>query len=129
MDDCITGAETLHEAVDKCEQTNGLLAPSNHSGRLEREGDYQLIASPSDCYKIWGIHWNTTSATLHAQLQLIIHPTKRQIASEIRRIFDVLGWFAPAIVVLKILLQSLWKQGMASDEPVPDETTAKWKTW
>ena len=31
--------------------------------------------------------------------------------------------------MLKILLQSLWKLSIAWDEPVPDETAAKWKTW
>ena len=100
--------------------------------RSLREEITRLIASPSNCYKILGIHWNTTSDTLHVSTPAVIiiaHPAKRQIASKIPRILDLLGWFAPAIVVLKILLQSLWKLGMAWDEPVPDETVSKWKTW
>ena len=63
MDDCISGAETLGEAVEKREQTNGLLGRTNDPRLLEtipedlREKETtQLIASPSDCHKTLGIH-------------------------------------------------------------------------
>ena len=110
MDDCITGAETLDEAVDKREQTNGLLLHACMNlckwrtndqtllatipEDLRKKETTQLIASPSDCHKTLGIHWNTTSDTLHIStpaVVIIAHPTERQIASEIPRIFDLLG--------------------------------------
>ena len=34
-------------------------------------------------------------------------PTKRQISSDVAKTFDVLGWFAPPIIMSKILLQRL----------------------
>ena len=65
VDDCITGAETLDEAVDKGEQTNGLLPHACMNLRKWRTNDQmllatiledlrekettRLIASPSDC--------------------------------------------------------------------------------
>ena len=148
VDDCISGAETLGEAVDKREQTNGLLGNACMELRKWRTNDprlletipedlreketTQLIASPSDCHKTLGIHWNTASDTLHVSTPAVVpiaSPTKRQITSEVARVFDLLGWFAPAVVVLKILLQSLWKLGMTWDEPVPEEISTAWRTW
>ena len=76
------------------------------------------------------IHWNTASDTLHVSTPAvtpIASPTKRQITSEVAQVFGLLGWFAPAVVVLKILLQSLWKLGMTWDEPVPDEISTAWQ--
>lgn len=148
VDDCITGAETLEEAVDKREQTNGLLRHACMDLRKWRTNDprllatipedlreketTQLIVSPSDCHKTLGIHWNAASDTLHVSTPAVVpiaSPTKRQITSEVARVFDLLGWFAPAIVVLKMLLQSLWKLGMTWDEPVPDVISTAWRTW
>ena len=44
--------------------------------------------------------------------------------------FDVLGWFAPAVVLqLKLLLQRLWKLGNTWDEPVPSDIAVAWCEW
>ena len=43
------------------------------------------------------------------QLGQVIEPSKRSVASDIARTFDVLGWFAPANVALKVLIQLLWQ--------------------
>ena len=59
----------------------------------------------------------------------ITGPTKQQITSGVAKTFDLLGWFAPAVIVLKILLQKLWKLGMAWDDPVPDDIANAWRSW
>ncbi len=148
VDDCIIGADTLDEAIIKREQSTELVGRacmnlrkwrSNNQKLLDtipeeskEKESTQLVASPSDCHKTLGIHWDTVQDTLHVSIPdvtPISHPTKRQIASEIPRVFDLLGWFAPALISLKILLQKLWKLGMVWDEPVPDNIRAEWETW
>ena len=57
----------------------------------------------------------------------IASSTKRQIASNVAKMFDLLGWFTLAVVVLKILLHNLLRLGMTWDEPVPDYIAAVWK--
>ena len=47
--------------------------------------------------------------------------TKRSLTSDIARIFDVVGWFSPAIIQLKILLQRLWETKIDWDDPVPND--------
>ena len=52
--------------------------------------------------------WHTGKDTLHIAnpvLQNHDQPTKRQISYDVAKTFDVLGWFAPAIVMIKTLLQ------------------------
>ena len=45
--------------------------------------------------------------------------------SDIARTCDVLGWFAPSIVVLKILLQQLWEANLDWDEEVSQDIQFK----
>jgi hypothetical protein len=39
--------------------------------------------------------------------------TKRALACEIAKMYDVLGWFAPSVIRAKVLLQQLWECGVA----------------
>lgn len=47
---------------------------------------------------------------------------KRAMISYIAKIYmyDVLGWFLPSIIMVQILLQCLWEEGIHWDDPVPD---------
>ena len=44
-------------------------------------------------------------------------------------IYDVLGWFAAAIVSMKILLQRIWKERVEWDDPVPKAIQQCWHQW
>ena len=43
--------------------------------------------------------------------------------------FDILGWLAPAIIKVKILLQRLWEQRVDWDKAVPDPIYKEWLEW
>ena len=51
--------------------------------------------------------------------------TKREIISSIEKTFDVLGWMAPAIVIMKVLFQHLWELKLNWDEEIPPELQRK----
>ena len=55
--------------------------------------------------------------------------TKRKLVSDVAKVFDVLGWFAPATVRMKILLQRLWEQNIDWDDPVPAGIGELWARW
>ena len=40
-----------------------------------------------------------------------------------------MGWFAPSIVILKLMLQRLWQLGATWDKPVPDDIAIAWRDW
>ena len=47
--------------------------------------------------------------------------TKRRLVSDIAKTFDVLGWFSPSIIKVKIFLQRLWQSKIGLDDPSPTD--------
>lgn len=52
--------------------------------------------------------------------------TKPKLVSDIAKIFDVLGWFSPSIVHMKILMQCTWERRLNWDDPVPQDIYFIW---
>ena len=52
-----------------------------------------------------------------------------QVASAVARTFDVHGWFSPATVTIKILLQKVWQAHINRDDPIPEELLMTWTFW
>ena len=90
----------------------------------------QIATSKTRGAKALGVHWNTHSDMLHVSTPaqgLDKLSTKREIASAAVQVFDILGWFAPTVVWVKILLQKIWKLGLEWDELIPEHLA--WKKW
>ena len=49
--------------------------------------------------------------------------------SDIVKTFDALGWFSPAIIKVKILLQPLCELKVDWDDPVPETVCDNWMQW
>ena len=64
-----------------------------------------------------------------ADLPPLDNVTKRILVSDIAKTFDVLGWFSPATIKVKILLQRLWEQKVDWDDPVPAPICDEWFQW
>ncbi|UYV67959.1 hypothetical protein LAZ67_5002631, partial [Cordylochernes scorpioides] len=105
--------------------------PEVLSGLSEQVEDrHNLWDFESDsCVKILGICWNPSLGIFQILVNDIPEQTnsKRHLLSHISRIFDPIGWLSPVIIRLKILLQSLWKQKLNWDDPLPDTLGSQWK--
>ncbi|XP_068675644.1 uncharacterized protein [Montipora capricornis] len=55
--------------------------------------------------------------------------SKRSVRSLASKIFDPLGLISPFTVRAKILLQELWLKGLQWDDPLDNDTKAKWLSW
>ena len=93
---------------------------------LREKETVQTISVPGDCQKALGVHWNTDLDNLYVATPPLTHitgPTKRLIASGVAKTFDLMGWFSPSVIVLKVLLQKLndW------DDPVPATALRNWQ--
>ena len=55
--------------------------------------------------------------------------TNRILVSDITKVFDISGWFAPALVSITILLQLIWEEGVDWDNPVPETIQLAWRQW
>ena len=148
VDDCLTGAATSEEAKEIWDELTSVLRlagmwlrkwSSNDTGLIEsipinmREKEqHQTISPPAECHKTLGLHWDTKKDNFHVSTPRLTaedHPTKRKIASDVARTFDLMGWFVPSTILVKIMLQILWKLKLAWDEPVPESIARAWKDW
>ena len=82
--------------------------------------------------KVLGIEWNSNLDAFRP----LIYPvssdeilTKRNLVSEIARIYDILGWCSPTIIKMKILLQRVWEHGTRWDELVPSKVETVCNRW
>ena len=148
VDDGLTGANSVQEAIELRSQLQSLFAKGGfllrkwNSSELEvlqsidselrEQKSSHLISDPDDYAKTLGIGWNSihdhfclTVADLPPQKRL----TKQIITSDIARTFDVLGWISPVILKAKILLQHMWELKIQWDDPVPKELEQTWLRW
>ena len=150
VDDLLTGANSLEEAialrVSLCEilskggfklckfrSSHHLVTESIDPSLREKlpiKGLTDIHSSPHP--KALGLEWNSESDCMSTSLNLSnkATPTKRGIISDIARTFDVLGWIAPSVILMKILYQKLWVEKLEWDEEVPmtyQSQHAQWK--
>lgn len=148
IDDVLTGADNLEDAQHIRKELNGLLDRgcmplckwrTNSKQLLDtipeemRETtDLQIVSAPLECQKTLGIHWSTAQDCLFAatpSVQASNTVTKRNIASTVARIFDPMGWFTPATLPAKVLLQEAWALRLGWDDNLPEPIYVKWADW
>ena len=148
VDDCLTGASTLDEARSIRKELNDLLEKACMRLRkwrsnsedllstipedLKETEQVQVISAPDQCHKALGVHWHTGQDTLHVATPVLKNddvPTKRQVASDMARTFDLLGWYSPCVIQVKILLQRLWQLTLYWDQSVPQDIAQDWRAW
>ena len=57
---------------------------------------------------------------------MALRHTKRNVVSIISRLYDPLGFIAPAVIPLKIFFQELCESRLGWDEPMTELLSAKW---
>ena len=147
VDDWLTGANTPEEALQKLQDLCSLVAEgqmvlrkwrSNSTQVLQqipeklRETSDLTLCDPAGSLKTLGVHWSTeTDAFFVATPELTEEGpvTKRIISSACAKTFDILGWYTPALIQAKSLLQQLWIAGRAWDDPAPEDVADKFITW
>ena len=70
--------------------------------------DSHPISDVKGSTKTLGLEWKTCSDQFHLTISQSIMPdvlTKQVLVSDIARIFDILGWFSPIVIEVKVLLQ------------------------
>ena len=86
---------------------------------LREKSNLHIIPAPGDCGKALGIHWDTDKDFFHVttpEFKTNQPSPKRYVSSIIAKIFDMLGWYSPAALPAKLLLQELWKMKVSWDD-------------
>ena len=148
VDDGLTGADDLEIAIKLQEELQGLFsrrgfllhkwnssdpAVLQHiSPELRDRQEAHLISDTKESTKTLGIEWKTSTDQFHLAIsQAPVHGsiTKRMLISDIARIFDILGWFSPVVILVKILLQRFWERKIDWDDPAPLDIQDVWQRW
>lgn len=81
-------------------------------------------------HKALGIYWNPNEDCFLFKITQTDIPskfTKRNLASNVMKLFDPLGWLAPVIITAKILLQNGWLlSDVGWDDTLPPNITKAW---
>lgn len=143
MDDLMTGCETENEAISIYNEMNKLMNlggfdlqkwSSNNENVLKYIGehkriDHELPLKLNNLVKVLGVIWNRLTDNFEYTINLPepTQPiTKRQILSEVAKLYDPLGWIAPVVVVAKMVIQKLWRSRLEWDDVVRGELLEEW---
>lgn len=99
----------------------------------DRQDGTSLVEFIQNSVKTLGVYWNQRDDSFEFKITPCSDKhqlTKRELLSDISRIFDPIGWLAPSTIVAKIFMQSLWNiKGLDWDNKVPEEKMVSWRTY
>ncbi|UYV65695.1 hypothetical protein LAZ67_3005166, partial [Cordylochernes scorpioides] len=142
VDDLLSGATTIEEAKVLIDDIRKILLSGGFCIRkwmsnvpevlsevpeaLKAHDSYEIGDNSS--VKILGINWNpsTDNFTITVNSLKDVY-SKRQLLSDISRIYDPLGWLSPVIISFKILFQTLWKQDLDWNDPLSESLCSHWR--
>lgn len=77
--------------------------------------------------KVLGVKWNhITDSFGYAFTPASEVSSKRQLLSQIAKLFDPVGWLSPLVIRAKVIMQSLCQSSLQWDDPLPEATKASW---
>ncbi|KAJ8983233.1 hypothetical protein NQ317_005322 [Molorchus minor] len=143
VDDLLSGANSIEEAVYICKNVDDILRSGCFELRQWASNEPTIISSfdESNCdnkvfefgiekeTKTLGLKWSSKADNLMYNVDRNLGNskiTKRSILSQISRIFDPLGLLSPCIIIAKSLLQKLWSTKLTWDESLPNEAHTIW---
>ncbi|XP_058810607.1 uncharacterized protein LOC131675591 [Phymastichus coffea] len=145
VDDFISGLNTLEELLAIRDEMITLLRrggfiirkwASNHLSALntidKKVFDLDCVVREDPIQKTLGVVWDSQRDILQYSVSCIdlqATSTKRQLLSEISKIFDPLGLLGPVVLFAKTLIQDCWKAKVGWDESLPQDIHTKWKSF
>ena len=148
IDDGLMGADSIERAIQLRKELQHLFQLGGFLLRKWKSSERNVLASipkelvdpktnkeiilEDEYTKVLGVQWNTVSDCFRPIISLPEPKrslTKRTLVSDIARLYDVLGWCSPTIILMKIMLQRLWEMKLAWDESVPADFERTWWKW
>ena len=149
VDDFLGGADSTQEAVQLFHQLREVLLKGGFNLTKWRSSskevlqqipaelqeptlikDFTSMQSPT-ISKALGLVWDADRDVMSPAINVspTYTTTKRGIYRDVSKTYDVLGWIAPTVILMKILFQSLWKAKTDWDEQVPPDLLAHHALW
>ncbi|XP_070141661.1 uncharacterized protein [Drosophila kikkawai] len=147
VDDVLAGANSVKDAQDSVQELRAALSSagfpirkwtSNHKSILSNIPAEHLLHSEfldidaESTAKTLGIRWRAKSDEFYfVPPELIVEPsyTKREVLSQIAKLFDPAGWLAPFIIRSKMFMQEIWLQDLGWDDKLPTHMSQRWQSF
>lgn len=148
MDDLLTGAGTVKDASLLKNELEHVLSgagfilrkwisnkPQVFQDSNINLNDVNYIITDDEKIKTLGMSWNSNHDHFYFSLDnnLVQNSnvvwSKRTILSIIARVYDPLGLISCVTVTAKCMLQTLWKNNIGWDDPLPDELNISWHNY
>ncbi|XP_049886955.1 uncharacterized protein LOC126381514 [Pectinophora gossypiella] len=144
VDDLMSGCDTVLEALEAIKQLQDILKKgkfrlqkwSSNSPEIlrsieerDRSSKANIDIKVDGTIKALGLSWDLGYDEFRYNLNLQPHTnnvTKREVLSDLQKLFDPLGWIAPAIVQAKIFVQRLWLEGYGWDSLIENKLRTEW---
>ena len=144
VDDPLTGETTVERALQFQKRITQQLSKAGFNLRkwssnssefmralpanLQEAPEAYTIDDKNHSIKVLGIKWIPISDHFKFTTQPfdVKEPTKRQLLSNIAKLYDPLGWLAPAIIGFKLLIPETYLAGIGWDQYVGPEIDRKW---
>ena len=143
VDDVITGADTLQEAMKLQKDLSNLVKAGGFHLRKWTSNSCELIKNIKEEYrgitaefsiyqpamsKALGINWNATHDYFYVSTNFKFSDsiTKSILLSEASKLFDPLGWLSPTTIIAKIIFQKLWKLKLDWNDILPMDLQREW---
>lgn len=144
VDDVVSGAESVDAALEIQRQLIGLFSCGGFELRKWASNSPELLASLPENFqqpfsfdsneltslKILGLQWCPSSDCFSFKVELSDRPaTKRNMLSDMARVYDPLGFLTPLTLLAKCLIQDSWRLGLAWDETLPTPLLENWSRY
>ncbi|XP_044778557.1 uncharacterized protein LOC123327126 [Drosophila simulans] len=147
VDDVLAGANSVNEAQSSIRELQAALSASgfplrkwtsNNKSVLKDVPAEHLLHSEfldidaESTPKTLGIRWRAKSDKFYfVPPDIVVEPsyTKREVLSQIARLFDPAGWLAPFIIRSKMFMQEIWLQNLGWDDKLPTEMSQRWQSF
>ncbi|XP_062699464.1 uncharacterized protein LOC115268100 [Aedes albopictus] len=144
VDNFMMGGDSAEKLLERRQAVESALMKRGFPLRKWASNDVSILAGVSDedlekeirigdhdIIKTLGVAWSPKADTFRCIANDPVNShekmTKRQLASEILRLYDPLGIMQPIIITAKILLQGLWKIKLKWDDEIPADSQHEWQ--
>ena len=149
IDDFLGGAATPEEALKLFHQIRAILMKGGFHLRKWRSSSQEVVQQIPDELlekdpiklstsmnvqtnsKALGLIWDSNLDVMSPSISIPskFKPTKRGLVSAIYQTYDILGWISPTVLLMKLMIQQLWKNGHEWDAEAPVEYINSYTKW
>lgn len=143
VDDIALGSDDIDEAIQLQSHIIELLKRGGFELRKWTSNDERLLSTiPKEFHEqpvnfhspdqplvnLLGLQWIPSNDMFTYKISISQHEqcTKRNVLSDIAKIFDPCGFLAPVVIFAKIFIQTLWIRKLEWDTPLPQDLSKQW---